>query len=167
MNMQRTGGMTTIGILNIVLGAIGSLLSLLAMLGGGLLAAAGAAAEADGSGQGAGTMVAAGGGMIMVFSFIGLAACFTLIMGGVGVLKMKPWGRMLSMVCGGVLALMQLYTLVTSGVDLFSVALLLYGGLLVGLFCMPEWKAAFSGQSSSGTHGHQSMQSSDSMRRAA
>ncbi len=43
MAMQRTGGMTTIGILNIIMGAFFGLLSLLMVIGGGVLLSTGGA----------------------------------------------------------------------------------------------------------------------------
>jgi hypothetical protein len=166
MSMQRTGGMTTIGNQNIVFGAIGALLSLLAVLGGGFLAAMGTAAESSGDAEGMGTAVAAGGGLIMIIGVVALACWAMMMFAGIGVLKMAPWGRTLSMVCGGALVLLNLYSLVSSGFGIMSVMFLLYGGMLVGMFCQPEWKNAFSGQPSSGIPGD-ATQSSDQMRRAA
>ena len=64
---------------------------------------------------------------------------------GIGVLRLKPWGRKLAMVCGGVWAVLNVITLF-GGFSLFSLGFAFYGGLLVWLFFKPQWKAAFSGQ---------------------
>jgi hypothetical protein len=162
MNTQRNGGMTTIGVLNIVLGAIGSLMALLVVVGGGFLAAAGAA---DSSGSELGSAAAAGGGMLMILGLVGLLCWAMLAFSGIGVLKLAPWGRTLSMICGGVLVALNLFSMVNGGFSILSVAFMLYGGLLVGLFMQPQWKAAFCGQGQGGAHGQ--TYGSDEMRRAA
>ena len=168
MNMQRTGGMTAIGILNIVLGAIGSLLSLLVVLGGGLLAAGGAAASSSGDTSGAGGAMAAGGGLIAIMGLVGLACWGMMCFSGIGVLKLAPWGRTLSMVCGGFIAALMVLSMVTSGTfSIMNTLFMCYGAMLVYMCMRPEWKQAFSGQSSSGMHGDSMMSSSENMRRAA
>src|ERR671918_1162058 len=60
MNMQRTEWMTGIGILNMALGAIGSLMSFFSMNNGG---------------------------MPMIMGLLMIAACFAMMAGGMGVLK--------------------------------------------------------------------------------
>lgn len=146
MTHQRTGGMTAIGILNIVFGSIGALVMLLFVLGGSLLAAGGAAMEAEmgAEANGMGAATAAGGGLIMVIGVVGLICWTAMIISGIGVLKLKSWGRTLSMVCGGIVALLSVYSL-TQQFSIMNVAFLVYGGLLVGLFMKSDWKAAFGG----------------------
>ncbi|MCH8210522.1 MAG: hypothetical protein IIB99_04030, partial [Planctomycetes bacterium] len=62
MGNKRTGGMTAVGVLNIVFGAIGALFAILIVLGGGMMAAMGAGMEAEFEGAATG---AAGLGGIM------------------------------------------------------------------------------------------------------
>lgn len=141
MNMQRNEWMTGIGILNIAVGAIGSLMSYFSM---------------------------SKGGMPMPMGLVTILACVGLMAGGLGVLQKLSWGRMASMACGGAIALMNLYSLVSAPFEFMTVVFMLYGGLLVGLFCMPEWKSAFSASSSSASHSSShSSSSSDDMRKAA
>ena len=141
---MRTGGMTAIGVLNIVFGSIGTLMSLLVVLGGGLLAAGGAAMEAEMAGEteGMGTAVAAGGGLIAVMGIVGVVACATMIVSGVGVLKLAPWGRMLTIACGSIIALLNIFSM-TQGFSITSLLFAGYGVMLVALFMKPDWKAAF------------------------
>jgi hypothetical protein len=136
--------MTAIGVLNIIFGTIGALLSLLVVLGGGLLAAGGAAMEAGAGGEaeGMGTMAAAGGGLIMIIGVVALIAWGALAVSGIGVLKLAPWGRMLTIVCGVALVLLNVISLM-QGFSVMNVIFAAYGGLLVGLFMKADWKAAF------------------------
>ena len=62
--------MTTMGILNIVFGAFGTLGSLLIILGGGILAASSGAIESGSEIEGMGEMAAAGGGLFMLIGCI-------------------------------------------------------------------------------------------------
>ncbi|MHC5023791.1 MAG: hypothetical protein ACYTGG_07755 [Planctomycetota bacterium] len=142
MNNQRTGGMTAIGILNIIFGSLGTLGSLMLVLGGGLLAVGGAAMEAEmgAEAEGMGAAAAAGGGMIMIIGLVGA------VVGGIGVLKCAPWGRTLSMLCCGVIGLMSVLTIVMGDFGIVTLGMIGYAGAQIGLFFKPEWKAAFGGE---------------------
>ena len=143
MGNKRTGGMTAVGVLNIVFGAIGALFAILIVLGGGMMAAMGAGMEAEFEGAAAG---AAGvGGIMAIAGIVAFGASAAMLFSGIGVLGLKPWGRKLAMVCGGAWAVLNIITLF-SGFNLFNLGFAVYGGLLVWLFLQPEWKAAFSGQ---------------------
>lgn len=148
MSNQRSGGMTTVGVLNIVFGAIGALFSFLLIVGAGFLAAGSAAMVAEGGAefQGVAEAGAAFGGIVMLVAFIALIANVVLVTSGIGVLKMKPWGRKLAIFCGGAIALLNMLSLI-GGFSIFNIGLAVYGGILVWLFNKPEWKAAFSGKS--------------------
>jgi hypothetical protein len=159
MTPNRTGGMTAIGILNIVFGSLGSLFSLLVLLGGGIIAASGTAAGSSG------TTAAAGGGLIMLVGLVFLACWATLVFAGIGVMKMTHWGRTLSIVCGGVIALLQLVSFVTTGFNFVGLIVLAYGAALVGLFMQPAWRDAFAPSASSTSSSTTSQ--SDQYRRAA
>ena len=143
MGNKRTGGMTAVGVLNIVFGAIGALFAILIVLGGGMMAAMGAGMEAEFEGAAAG---AAGvGGIMAIAGIVAFGASAAMLFSGIGVLGLKPWGRKLAMICGGAWAVLNIITLF-SGFNLFNLGFAVYGGLLVWLFLQPEWKAAFSGQ---------------------
>ncbi len=143
MGNRRTGGMTAVGVLNIVFGAIGALFAILIVLGGGMMAAMGAGMEAEFEGAAAG---AAGvGGIMAIAGIVAFGASAAMLFSGIGVLGLKPWGRKLAMICGGAWAVLNIITLF-SGFNLFNLGFAVYGGLLVWLFLKPEWKAAFSGQ---------------------
>ncbi len=147
MGHKRTGGMTAIGVLNIVFGSLGALFALLIVLGGGIVAALGAGAEAEfgADAQGAAAASATLGGIVILVGLVALIANAVLAISGIGVLGLKPWGRKLAMICGGAWAVLNILTLF-SGFNLLNLGFAVYGGTLVWLFLKPEWKAAFSGQ---------------------
>ena len=122
MGKQRTGGMTTIGILNIIFGALFSLVFLLMILGAGFMAAAGSAMGGE-----EGAAVAAGGGFLMLIGIAAFAINLMLFISGIGVLKLAPWGRTLSIACGGL------------GVVVYGASIV----ILISLFFTPSWKATF------------------------
>ncbi len=88
MARQRTGGMTTIGVLSIILGSLGVLLALLVSLVGGLLAGAGSDMAGTGfvEGEQFGTTVAMGGSIILLIGIATLGINLMLLFRGVGVL---------------------------------------------------------------------------------
>jgi hypothetical protein len=145
--------MTTVGILNIVFGGFGALMGLLAILGGGILAAAGGSisSQSGADAHQAGTAAAAGGGMLMLIGFVVMICWAMLMVSGIGVLKMAPWGRTLSLACGGAGLALQLISFATGGFhfNLMSLVTIAYCGALVYLCMTPPWKAAFSKSSSS------------------
>ncbi len=145
MGTHRTGGMTAIGVLNIIFGALGGLVGLLVVLGGGFMAGGGAMMGAEGSDE-AGMMgggLAAMGGLVMLLGLGTLTINLLLLIGGIGVLKVAPWGRTLSIAYGALGVLIYGATL-TGGVTLTNVIALGYCLLLLWLFFRPTWKAAFT-----------------------
>ena len=146
MNAQRTGGMTTMGILNIVFGSLGCIGGLVMVLAGGAIAAVGAGAESEAAGAAA--MGGAIGAIAGVIGLVFLALWATVIVAGIGVLKMRSWGRMLSMVCGVIIVLLAIAGVATGSFSLGTIFMIAYGGALFGLMMKPDWKAAFSGQTS-------------------
>ncbi len=87
MGKHRTGGMTTIGILNIIFGTLFSLVFLLMILGAGFMAAAGSAMGGED-----GAAVAAGGGFLMLVGIAAFAINLMLFISGIGVLKVASVG---------------------------------------------------------------------------
>ncbi len=144
MNNKRTGGMTTMGILNIVFGAFGTLGSLLIILGGGILAASSGAIETGSEIEGMGEMAAAGGGLFILIGLVSAVFSVMLIFAGIGVLKLAPWGRKLSMVCGGGFIFLNLISLFGSGFTLSTIIGIAYGGTLLVLCFTESWKKAFA-----------------------
>ncbi len=140
MAMQRTGGMTTIGILNIIMGAFFGLLCLLMVIGGGvLLSTGGAIGGTDG------LMAAAGGRFVMLVGIVGTVIWTMMLISGIGVLMLRPWARVLAMVCGA-------FVIVLNGLSLYTTFAFIpmigfaYGAVLCGMFMKPSWKAAFAGE---------------------
>lgn len=137
MANQRTGGMTTIGILNIVFGALFSLFGLLTIVGGGLLAAGGAGMEEPD--------FAAAGGIVMLLGVGALAINVLLLVSGIGVLKVAPWGRSLSIAYGGLGVILYGAMLAGGNVGLMTIGAVCYSVLLLVMCFTSTWKAAFSG----------------------
>jgi hypothetical protein len=171
MQTQRTGGMTAIGILNIIFGSLGSIMSLLVIVGGGIFAAlggAGMAADNQGGGDSGAGAVAAVGAIVLVIGVLMLLCNVLLMVAGIGVLKLAPWGRILSMVGGGAMALLGVLSMIGGDFGLMTIFMVGYGGMLVGLFCKTEWKAAFSTQDGQDLSMQQNYsQPQDRMRHAA
>lgn len=146
MDAKRTGGMIAIGVLNIIIGAGGGLVALLMLLGGGLAMAAGPALEGEAGAEFSG-MATAAGGLMMGIGFVLMLLWGCLAIAGLGVLMLRPWGRILSMVCGAVVTLAMSWSIFESGFGVMSTAMFAYGICLVGVFMRPEWKFAFTGTS--------------------
>ena len=138
--------MTTIGVLSIILGSLGVLLALLVSLVGGLLAGAGSEMAGTGfvEGEQFGTTVAMGGSIILLIGIATLGINLMLLISGVGVLKMAPWGRRLSISYGVLGILVFGVSLASQGFGLFNAAYMAYSVVLVAMFMTPGWKAAFS-----------------------
>jgi hypothetical protein len=136
--------MTAIGILNIAFGALFSLVFLLMALGAGFMAAAGNAIGGED-----GAAVAAGGGFLMFVGIAAFAVNLMLFMGGIGVLKVAPWGRTLSLACGALGVVVYAALLIGSSFSIPYLGMLAYSFVLVGLFFTENWKNTFcSGESS-------------------
>jgi hypothetical protein len=72
--------------------------------------------------------ILAGAGAIIGICFIGIAVLF--ILGGIGVLKRQQWGRILTLVLGGITGLLALLSLfsIARNPGQTLLALILYGG---------------------------------------
>jgi hypothetical protein len=138
MGKQRTGGMTTVGILNIIFGALFSLVFLLMILGAGFMAAAGTAMGGED-----GAAVAAGGGFLMILGIAAFAINLMLFISGIGVLKVAPWGRSLSIASAGLGVVVYGTMLVAVDFSIPMFAALAYGVTLIGLCFTSSWKETF------------------------
>ncbi len=128
MEHERTPMMTTIGVMSIGFGALFSVMCLFLLLRGG-----GTVAEAMG----------AGGGFMKTVGFAASALNVLLIATGVGVLKVAPWGRRLSIVYGAAAVVIYLIWFFSSGFGVLPAVAMIYTVVLVATCLSPGWRAAF------------------------
>lgn len=148
MTNQRTGGMLAVGILNIILGAIGTLLCLLIVVGGGFLSAGGAAFESEAAGTdaaGAGMLAAGFGGLIMIIGLVGALMWGLMAIGGIGTIMVANWGRLMCIVGGSVIGVLGLLSMFNGGFGIVPALVTGYCFLQAGLFFTADWKDAFTG----------------------
>lgn len=142
---QRTGGQTAVGMINISFGLMGIVVSL-------LLFALGRNLEADLAAHSA----ASAPGMFITrlpttdlvsstIEFMMIATWMALIAAGAGVLRLAPWGRSVSMLCGAMLFLVGCAKSIDSGLSFITVGEVAYGVLLCAVFLRADWRLAFSG----------------------
>ncbi len=148
MATQRTSGMTVIGILNFVFGGLGCVGSLLMILGGGAFALFGSAIEeaaaADGvSTEGIAEAAATGGGMFMLLGLVGMVLGVLLIIAGVGVMKVRPWGRTCSLAYAGSKIILGIGAAFIGGFGFGTIMGFVYP-VVLGVLFMTRWKEAFS-----------------------
>ena len=149
----RPTGITVIGVLNIVFGALGALSSLLLVLGGGFIAALApaavrAGAEGGAAAPAAGGAVAAIGGATIVLGVIFLLLGAVQIVSGIGVLKLAPWGWTLTVAIAGLSVLANIAGFFVFGpCNLIG---LIYPAIVLALFLQPAYKNAFVQGSSYG-----------------
>ncbi|HEV3221044.1 MAG TPA: hypothetical protein VGZ48_14855 [Candidatus Acidoferrales bacterium] len=143
--MQRPAGVTVIAVLDFIGGAFCALFGLLAFAGGSFLSGWLATANA-----GVGSGVAAGIGAVIgvVFLAIGALAIIT----GIGLLKLKGWGRVIELVLAALGVLGSIKTFATGGLHAGGTALVIqiielaYFVWVLWYLFTPAVKAAFAGQ---------------------
>ncbi len=132
MTRQRTDGMATIGTVNIIFGATSCLIGALMAFGSNFM---------PGSGAATGTP----DGRFLLLAGLGtVGISFLLLIGGIGVRRVAPWGRSLSVSHGALGVIVYGAALIGAGFDLFFAAALTYSFAIIGLFSRADWKAAFS-----------------------
>jgi len=145
--MNRPGGVTVIAILEF-LGGVGCILvGLAVMLGGGMLAAVIGQSGEQGSGAGAGVLGALGaalGIVVLVFALL-----YFLV--GWGMLKLKGWARIITMIFAGLSILGSLFG-ITGFLAHFNVVALFWlvarlaiAGWIIWYLMQPNVSAAFNG----------------------
>ncbi len=145
--------MTVIGILNFVFGGLGCVGSLLLVLGGGAFALFGSAIEDAAAAEGVSTeglaeAAATGGGMFMLLGLVGIVLGVLLIIAGIGVMKVRPWGRTFSLAYAGLKIIFGALAGFIAGFGFGTIMGFVYTVVLGVLFMTPRWKAAFcSGES--------------------
>ena len=114
---EKSGAVTSVGVLNIVLGSLITILGLCLMLGG--LFAAGAGADVNRfnvnppGAPNPGGMMAFLGGMVILFSVVFLLFGVGMILAGVGILNRRNWARILTFVLAAFMAIFALLHLVS------------------------------------------------------
>lgn len=144
---HRTGGMTAVGVLDIILGVFVLLQGLFViLLGHGLLPATFADPES-----------ALGLAIIIALGLVALTAGVIGLVAGIGVFKLRPWGKAMSLLfaalwvadsVGAMILFAARSSAETESTDINGrvVAILLRSAYLVvlaALFAKPSWKAAF------------------------
>lgn len=135
-------GLKIVATLNIVLGSLTCVGSLISICSGGIVAALGSAAEHDLNGaSGHAAMV---GGAMLLFGLFGLLFGAGLLTSGIGVWRLRPWGRSLSLAAatlGIVYTAGQAFILNSFGIS--GLIGLAYPVVLVLTFMTPAWRRAF------------------------
>lgn len=118
--------------------------SVLAITGGALVGGAGAIANQISSESGqaltaeeqaALNAVSAGGGALLtILGIVGLVIGIALLVDAVGLFQGKPWSWMLTIALYGVLIIIQILTILTSGFSALSLVWILVAGAIVFLF---------------------------------
>lgn len=141
MSSQRTGGMIALGIVNIILGLLGTGINLLGVLAMGAITAL---AASDTSGDPVVEGVAASG-LFMTLGLLGAAVLWICtIIGGIGIISVKSWGRFLCLACGGIMALTGVLSILSGDGFIGPGLMFITGAVQIGLLNRPDWKRAFA-----------------------
>jgi hypothetical protein len=130
MAATRTRGMTAVAVLNLILGAVATLGSMARIaIDLGL----------------AGSPAAGATGIVLAFGFARVAVSVLLIVSGIGVLRMRPWGRTCAIAAGALWILVNLLEplLLHKSMSGEFVWGSLYSAILLALFMRPAWARAF------------------------
>ena len=124
--------MTTVAVLNLILGAIATLGS--------------AAKIAIDLGM-AGSPAAGPTPMVLAFGLVRVVVSLLLIASGIGVLKMRPWGRTCGIAAGALWILVNLAEPLVLHKPMTGEFVWgsLYSAILLALFLRPGWTRAFAG----------------------
>ena len=138
MDLQRTNGMKTIGVANVIVGAMFGLIGLLmAIVGGGFMPFAAANA------------VGLAGEFVLICGVGTMLANVMLIVGGIGLLRVTAWSRTLCIAHAATAGVVYGTWLIGGEFDMFFVAALGYAALLTWLFYGTSWKEMKEGDQGS------------------
>jgi hypothetical protein len=143
--MQRPTGVTVIAVLDFIGGALCAILGLLAFAGGSMLSSIFSQA-----GAGAGSGIMAGIGAIIGVVFLAIAAL--VIIAGVGLLKLKGWGRIIQIILAVLGVIGGIKNFATGGLSVGGTSLVIeiaqFAYIVWVLWYMftPGVKQAFAGQ---------------------
>lgn len=141
--MVRPTGVTVIAVLAFIGAGLLTILGILAFVGGAFIGAMiGSGVQAQGSGPAGAGLGAMIGGVIGVFFLIFAAVQLTC---GVGLWKLKEWGRLLTIIVSAIGIVLALFNLMHFHVfALFFVMIrIAIGGLIIWYLSQPQVKAAF------------------------
>ncbi len=156
MNQQTTKVPTVLGIVSIILAGLAILfhlaIGLLAVIGAGLIAEAFPGVDAG-----------AGVAVVLIVLFLTLAMDALLLVGGIGLVKYKRWGRILSLVWAGIELALLLVNLILVTIALAAGAgigaaiqlvicliLMIYPVVLLVMLNSKQVIAALNGQTAAG-----------------
>ncbi|HKF21628.1 MAG TPA: hypothetical protein VKE93_08670 [Candidatus Angelobacter sp.] len=147
--MGRPAGVTVIAVLCFLATAIGILLGIGFMVGGGFIA--NLINQQGGQGTGAGAGLFAGLGVVIGVAILAFAALYAVV--GWGLLKLKEWARIVTLVLAGLAVLGALFGLLGTFMH-FSVLILFWTAVrlaiaawIIWYLLQPNVRAAFQGQS--------------------
>ena len=120
-----SGMVTAVGVVNFLLGGLNALCGGVLIMGGGLAAGAGAASAAGGEPEAAAAATIVGG-LIIVIGVVVLILSLPMIIAGVGIVKRRQWGRVLTLILRGILGVLGLLSLASAQP----------GGLVQLAYCM-------------------------------
>lgn len=144
----KSGPVTAVGVVNIVLGGLTAICGLIAMFAGavifgggkqlegeiqkGIRQAGGNPADAQAIGGLAGILA----GAVVVIAVIALLIAVLWILAGIGVLGRKQWARVITLILGaiaGILGVLSLLSIASNPMNAF-IGVLLYGGYAVFVY---------------------------------
>lgn len=140
----RSGAVNAVAIVNFVLGGLRILAGSGMLFCGAALAAliTGAAADGSVSSGDAGTAAAVVGVFVTVVAILIIATGIPMIAAGYGVHKRAPWGRILTLVLGGLSGIFAIFSLLSFNI----VGIVIEGGYCAMAFAIllnPEYAAEF------------------------
>jgi hypothetical protein len=102
---------TAVAVVNFVLGGLNALCGGLLLLGGGVAAGAGATGAVGGEPEAAAAATIVGG-VLIVLGILVLLLSLPTIIAGVGIVKRRQWGRILTLILGGISGVLGLLSLI-------------------------------------------------------
>jgi hypothetical protein len=132
---------TLLAVASFVYGAMNLVCGGFMLLGGaavGMLAGA-AASSGEAEAEGAAKMVGIGAGLMIAYALFLLAFAGANIIGGIGVIMRARWGRVVTLICGGLAVIfgaLAIFSIVQGGFVPGAISLLLNGGYAALAFAL-------------------------------
>lgn len=149
----RSGIVTAVAIVNYIVGALNLACGAIAVCGGGVLAGVMGSdavkqaqndpnldAKSREAIQALGTV---GGGVLIVIGVIAMIMAVPLIIGGYGVQRRQAWGRILTIILGGIMVLLALFALVNMNIPNFILNGA-YAGFVLAVMLNPKFAREFN-----------------------
>jgi len=141
----RTGGQTAIGMLNIAFGLMGVVMSLLLFAFGAQLQADLASSAVNNAPGLFITRMPTASSTTAALELILVVVWIVLAVSGIGVLRLAPWGRQVSLIAGVALFMISGAKIIDSGLSFIAVGFVGYAITLLAVFTRTDWGVAFSG----------------------